>query len=80
MDPDSQSSWIRIQYGSGSTTLILPGVKLVDDALEPDDRKQSGTEASQPGQRQDKKDYEALGANRVQHDRGPGHRLHGSGF
>ena len=33
VDPDSQSSWLWIQYGSGSTTLVLVHKKYASGGL-----------------------------------------------
>jgi hypothetical protein len=48
----------------------------VNDALKPDDGKEPGAEARQPGEGEDQEDNEALGPHRVHEGRGSGQGLH----
>lgn len=55
----------RVLEGEGETLASLPWIKLVDDALEPDDREKSGAESGQAGQEENAKRQQGLPARRL---------------
>merc|ERR1712059_83122 len=53
----------------GCRTVVKPGIKLMDDALESDDSKEPGGEPSEPGEGQDSEHDQTLGPRGVQEGR-----------